>query len=336
MSLVSLVRSGHSCQWCDNIIRRLWFLNAIPSICPSGLFDRPQFWSSCPNNDITDSGYGFIRRLYWKYIRLGIDDRHGILLSSSIGRRVVGSWLSIPTTISNLSRQWKHIHIHRLCRCNIKTEIETYKSGGNTGAMPVQEKNLFALQIGDFDHSDPFTLKDIRGMHERLRNPFLPQGNLLVNSILDQMSFWHKWDCESGRVVDSHTLFDFFYFVIRSTSETHARFQIMIIAETIQTRIVPAKEVPSMLSKNIIPDIQWQTLTLEFGTRTKPATPKYLCSISEHKELLTSSQIAPTNPCLMGIISQPMVDGQVDELAKEVEVRREFCDRKYLRPTLQH
>jgi len=66
-------------------------------------------------------------------------------------------------------------------------KVPTYKNAG-------KEDALFALQIGDFDHSEPVTLEEYRSMHRNLRDPNYEQGKLLTRYILSKMSFWHIWN----------------------------------------------------------------------------------------------------------------------------------------------
>jgi len=65
-------------------------------------------------------------------------------------------------------------------------KVPTYKNAG-------KEDALFALQIGDFDHSEPVTLEEYRAMHRNLRDPSYEQGKQLSRYILSKMSFWHIW-----------------------------------------------------------------------------------------------------------------------------------------------
>ena len=76
------------------------------------------------------------------------------------------------------------------------TTVETYRMGGMTASTPNDDPTnpLFAMQIGDFDHSDPVSLRQYRTMHKELRSPRQPQGQRFVNHVASQTSFWHVWD----------------------------------------------------------------------------------------------------------------------------------------------
>ena len=64
-----------------------------------------------------------------------------------------------------------------------------YKYGGNKESE--EPEHLFALQIGDFDHSDPTNLEEIRTMNQQLRDPSRKHGRSLAANILTKASFNH-------------------------------------------------------------------------------------------------------------------------------------------------
>jgi len=93
--------------------------------------------------------------------------------------------------------------------------FSTYHSAG-------KENTLFALQIGDFDHSKPKTLNQHRAMHRNVRSTKYEQGRQLAANILSKMSFWHTWNdhdycagssvkCPQSRAADASRAFDEYY-----------------------------------------------------------------------------------------------------------------------------
>jgi len=93
--------------------------------------------------------------------------------------------------------------------------FSTYYSAG-------KENTLFALQIGDFDHSKPKTLEQHRAVHRNVRSTKYEQGRQLAGNILSKMSFWHTWNdhdycagstvkCPTSRAEDASQAFDEYY-----------------------------------------------------------------------------------------------------------------------------
>ena len=70
-------------------------------------------------------------------------------------------------------------------------KADVYKYGS---ANPTYDGALFAAQIGDFDHSDPTNLAELRTMHRALRDIGATSGEDFATHIASKMSLVHVWD----------------------------------------------------------------------------------------------------------------------------------------------
>lgn len=61
-------------------------------------------------------------------------------------------------------------------------------------ASPNFDDALFAAQIGDFDHSDPTNLSELRVMHRALRDIDATSGEDFATHIISKMALVHVWD----------------------------------------------------------------------------------------------------------------------------------------------
>jgi alkaline phosphatase D len=69
------------------------------------------------------------------------------------------------------------------------------------------ENPAFVIQIGDFDHSIPLTLQDMRSLHRSVRDPVYPAGADFVTHIADRFAFFHTWDDHDYGTNDSDKTF---------------------------------------------------------------------------------------------------------------------------------
>ncbi|CAB9509721.1 Phosphodiesterase [Seminavis robusta] len=65
-----------------------------------------------------------------------------------------------------------------------------YVAGGHIGNYDP----LFALQIGDFDHTDPMSIQASREMHRRVRDTRYQAGAQFTAHIMTKMALYHIWD----------------------------------------------------------------------------------------------------------------------------------------------
>ena len=63
----------------------------------------------------------------------------------------------------------------------------------NAGFKSTVVDPTFALQIGDFDHSDPDSKEKMRQLHRYMRAPFFRHGYALGVNVLSKMGFHHIW-----------------------------------------------------------------------------------------------------------------------------------------------
>lgn len=74
----------------------------------------------------------------------------------------------------------------------VNNPAKAYESGGyNPGSS---RDPLFALQIGDFDHSNPMSIRESRAMHKWIRDTRTNAGAQFVANVLTKMSLAHIWD----------------------------------------------------------------------------------------------------------------------------------------------
>lgn len=66
-----------------------------------------------------------------------------------------------------------------------------YQAGSSN---PNEDGSLFAMQIGDFDHSDAHNLAELRLMHRGLRDIDSNSGFDFAKNIMTKMAFVHIWD----------------------------------------------------------------------------------------------------------------------------------------------
>jgi alkaline phosphatase D len=69
------------------------------------------------------------------------------------------------------------------------------------------EDPAFVIQIGDFDHSVPLTLNDMRGVHRSVRDPAYPAGADFVEHVARRFPFFHVWDDHDYGTNDSDKTF---------------------------------------------------------------------------------------------------------------------------------
>jgi alkaline phosphatase D len=69
------------------------------------------------------------------------------------------------------------------------------------------ENPAFVIQIGDFDHSIPLTLQDMRSVHRSVRDPAYPAGADFVAHIANRFPFFHTWDDHDYGTNDSDKTF---------------------------------------------------------------------------------------------------------------------------------
>ncbi len=69
------------------------------------------------------------------------------------------------------------------------------------------ENPAFVIQIGDFDHSIPLTLQDMRSLHRSVRDPSYPAGADFVAHVANRFPFFHVWDDHDYGTNDSDKTF---------------------------------------------------------------------------------------------------------------------------------
>src|SRR5262245_1118987 len=69
------------------------------------------------------------------------------------------------------------------------------------------ENPVFVVQIGDFDHSIPLTLEDMRAVHRSVRDAQYPAGADFDTHVANHYAFFHVWDDHDYGTNDSDKTF---------------------------------------------------------------------------------------------------------------------------------